>query len=813
MTNRDKKKKLVLIGNGMAGIGTLEQILKLTRAFDITVYGSEPYPNYNRIQLSYVLEGSKSVDDIIMNDHSWYEEHGITLYTGKKIVRIDTVEKRVHTDTGESAEYEILILATGSVPFVLPIPGADKEGVVGFRDIADCNTMIDASKKFKRAAVIGGGLLGLEAAKGLVQLGMDTTVVHLFDTLMERQLDAASAAMLKTELERQGIKFAMGKRTAELTGESRVTGLKFDDGTELAADLVVMAAGIVPNKELAKASGIEVARGIKVDDYMQTSVPDVYAVGECCEHRGVCYGLVAPLYEQGTILAKRLAGAEMAPYTGSSVSTKLKISGVDVFSAGVYEEKEAHRVLRIHDDWKGIYKKVLLEGNKIVGAVLYGDVTDSAILTRCIREGKEMTDDLYKQLFGGGECCGGGASTSAVETMADEEIVCGCNGVTKGVIVQGIREEGWNSVEQIKACTGATRSCGGCKPLVEQLLQYALGDGYDKSAAKQPGICGCTPLTRDEIVASIREKQLTHVREVMNVLGWNEPEGCSKCRPALNYYLGMIWPVEHEDEKDSRFVNERLHGNIQKDGTFSVIPRMYGGVTSPDELRKIADVADKYDVKMVKVTGGQRLDLLGVKKEDLPAIWADLGMPSGYGYAKSLRTVKTCVGSLFCRFGTQDSIGLGIELEHRYERLWMPAKFKMAVNGCPRNCAESGTKDIGIVGNEGGWEIFVGGNGGIKLRAADSLCKVKSDEDLVDICDAFIQYYRENANYAERTSDFVERIGLDNVRKTVVEDRIGRVSLIGRLSQALEDLRDPWQEVVDNEEIRQKFYHPIHPQV
>ncbi|WP_259391674.1 nitrite reductase large subunit NirB [Paenibacillus sp. 1011MAR3C5] len=813
MTNRGKKKKLVLIGNGMAGIGTLEQILKLTRAFDITVYGSEPYPNYNRIQLSYVLEGSKSVNDIIMNGYSWYEENGITLHTGKKIVRIDTAAKRVYTDAGESAEYEVLILATGSLPFVLPIPGADKEGVVGFRDIADCDTMIDASKIFKRATVIGGGLLGLEAAKGLVQLGMDTTVVHLFDTLMERQLDAASAAMLKTELERQGIKFAMGKKTVELTGESRVTGLKFDDSTELAADLVVMAAGIVPNTELAKASGIEVARGIKVDDYMQTSVPDVYAVGECCEHRGVCYGLVAPLYEQGTILAKRLAEAETAPYTGSSVSTKLKISGVDVFSAGVYAEKETHRVLRIHDDWKGIYKKVLLEGNKIVGAVLYGDVTDSAVLSRCIREGKEMTDDLYKQLFGGGECCGGTEKTSAVETMADEEIVCGCNGVTKGVIVRGIREEGWDSVEQIKACTGATRSCGGCKPLVEQLLQYALGDGYDKSAAKQPGICGCTPFTRDEIVAAIREKNLTHVREVMNVLGWNEPEGCSKCRPALNYYLGMIWPEEHEDEKDSRFVNERLHGNIQKDGTFSVIPRMYGGVTSPDELRKIADVADKYDVKMVKVTGGQRLDLLGVKKEDLPAIWADLGMPSGYGYAKSLRTVKTCVGSRFCRFGTQDSIGLGIELELRYERLWMPAKFKMAVNGCPRNCAESGTKDIGIVGNDGGWEIFVGGNGGIKLRAADALCKVKSDEDLVDICDAFIQYYRENANYAERTSDFVERIGLDNVRKTVVEDQIGRISLIGRLSQALEDLRDPWQEVLENEELRQKLYHPVHPQV
>nr|WP_123040235.1 nitrite reductase large subunit NirB [Cohnella candidum]AYQ72175.1 NAD(P)/FAD-dependent oxidoreductase [Cohnella candidum] len=809
MANPARKRKLVLIGNGMAGIGTLEQILKLTRAFDITVYGAEPYPNYNRIQLSYVLEGSKTVQDIIMNDRSWYEENGISLHTGASITRIDTSDKRVYTAEGESADYDVLILATGSKPFVLPVPGADKEGVIGFRDIADCNTMIEASKSFKKAAVIGGGLLGLEAAKGLVQLGMDTTVVHLFDTLMERQLDAVSAGMLKAELERQGIKFAMGKKTVALTGEDRVTGLRFQDGSELEADLVVMAAGIVPNAELAKASGIETKRGILVDDFLQTSVPDVYAVGECCEHRGVCYGLVAPLYEQGTVLAKKIAAVETAPYTGSSVSTKLKISGVDVFSAGEFAETEKHRVLRNHDDWKGTYKKVLLEGNRIVGAVLYGDVTDSALLARSIREGKNMTDDLYSELFGGGGCCEGKAKSTGVEAMADEEIVCGCNGVTKGAIVKGIREEGWDSVERIKACTGATRSCGGCKPLVEQLLQYTLGEKFDGAAAKKTGICGCTTLGRDEIVATIREKRLTHVREVMHVLGWNEPEGCSKCRPAINYYLGMIWPKEHEDEKDSRFVNERLHGNIQKDSTFSVIPRMYGGVTSPDELRKIADVADKYDVKMVKVTGGQRLDLLGVKKEDLPAIWADLGMPSGYGYAKSLRTVKTCVGSQFCRFGTQDSISMGMELEHRYERLWMPAKFKMAVNGCPRNCAESGTKDIGIVGNDGGWEIFVGGNGGIKLRGADSLCKVKTDEDLIDICDAFIQYYRENANYAERTSDFVERVGLESVRQAVVEDKIGRVKLIGKLDEALDGLRDPWQEVVQDEEVRLKLYRPV----
>lgn len=804
----ETRRKLVLIGNGMAGIGALEQILKLSRSFDITVFGEEPHPNYNRIQLSYVLEGSKTVDDIILNDRAWYAEHGIELRTGTRISRIDTADKRVYTDTGDSAPYDVLILATGSKPLFLPIPGIYKRNVVGFRDIADCEAMIHASSAKKKAAVIGGGLLGLEAAKGLVQLGMETTVVHLLDVLMERQLDAAAANMLQRELERQGIKFAMGKRTTELTGGEEVEGLLFSDGTALEAELVVMAAGIVPNAELARTGGIAVGRGILVDDYMRTSVKDVYAVGECCEHRGVCYGLVAPLYEQGAVLSKTVCGVDTEPYTGSVVSTKLKISGVDVFSAGVFLEKPEHRVLRNHDDWRGTYKKVLLDGDKIVGAVLYGDIGDAARLARCVKDGSPMSDELYAELFGSQGCCGG-TKEPAVAAMADDEIVCGCNGVTKGTIIRGIREDGWSTVEQVKACTGATRSCGGCKPLVEQLLQLALGAQFDASATNKTGICGCTTLSRDEIVAEIRSKRLTHVRETMHVLGWTQPEGCSKCRPALNYYLGMIWPREHEDERDSRFVNERLHGNIQKDGTFSVIPRMYGGVTTPEELRKIADVADKYNVRMVKVTGGQRLDLLGVAKEQLPAIWEDLGMPSGYGYAKALRTVKTCVGSQFCRFGTQDSISMGIRLEQLYERLWMPAKFKMAVNGCPRNCAESGTKDLGIVGNDGGWEVFIGGNGGIKLRAADSLCKVKTDDELIEICSAFIQYYRETAHYAERTSDWVERTGLAPIHKAVVEDTDSRARLAERLAQALEQVQDPWKEAVENEEIRSKLYEPI----
>lgn len=801
------REKLVVIGNGMAGISAVEQILKLTTKFDITVFGSEPHPNYNRIMLSYVLEGSKTMDDIVLNDLNWYKEHGITLHMGTTVERIDAEAKEVVADNGQRVPYDKVLIATGSTSFILPIPGSDKEGVVGFRDIADCEQMLQAANTYKTAAVIGGGLLGLEAAKGLVQLGMDVTVVHLMEDLMERQLDHQAAGMLQAELERQGIKFKMGAQTTELLGDNRVRGLRFADGTELPAEFVVMAVGIKPNVAVAKASGMEVNRGIVVNDYMQTSLEGVYSVGECTEHRGICYGLVAPLFEQGNVMAKHISGVDTPPYEGSVVSTKLKISGVDVFSTGEFIDGPEHTVIANKDDWKRTYKKILLKDGKLVGAVLFGDITESAELQKLIKQGAEMTDELYESLMGGG-CCGGGAKKKAsVETMSDEEIVCGCNGVTKGTIVDCVVNQGMTTVDEIKACTGATRSCGGCKPVVEQILQYVLGDGFTQTAKQ--GICGCTTLSRDEIVAEIKEKGLQTTKEVMNVLGWSQPEGCSKCRPAINYYLGMIYPDTHEDEKASRFVNERMNANIQKDGTYTVVPRMYGGVTTPEDLKKIADVSLKYDVKVVKVTGGQRLDLIGVKKEDLPKVWEELDMPSGYAYAKSLRTVKTCVGSQFCRFGTQDSMGMGALLERKFERLDFPAKFKMAVNGCPRNCAESCTKDIGIVGNDGGWEIFIGGNGGIKARLADSLCKVKTDEELIELCGAIMQYYRETGNYLERTSEWVERMGLEHIRSVVVDDTENRKALMERIEFALTQVTDPWQKVLNDEDQRGKLYHSL----
>ncbi|MBW7476358.1 nitrite reductase large subunit NirB [Paenibacillus oenotherae] len=799
------KEKLVLVGNGMAGINTIEQILKLAPSrYDITVFGGEPYPNYNRIMLSYVLEGSKTLDDIILNGWSWYQENNITLHTGTNVTRIDTAAKVVMTDSGSTVPYDVLIIATGSNPIMLPIPGKDKEGVIGFRDIADCSIMLAASRQYKKAAVIGGGLLGLEAAKGLVNLGMEATVVHLMPELMERQLDPVASAMLKAELERQGLKFLMEKGTSELIGGERVEGLRFTDGTELEADLVVMAVGIRPNTAVVEGSGIEVNRGIVVDDYMRTSAPGVYAVGECNEHRGVCYGLVAPLFEQGQILAKHITGTATLPYEGSIMSTKLKISGVDVFSAGKFMDSPELTVIRKQDEWKNIYKKLMLQDGKIVGGVLFGDVMDSAAIQQWIRTGATMTEELYAE-FMGTAAAGSQSPAERIAAMPNEEIVCGCNGVSKGAIISAIQDQGLTTIDEIKACTGAGRSCGGCIPTVGGILEYVLGDKYANTAVKT-GICGCTTMSRDEIVAAIREKRLTTIREVMHVLEWKNTEGCSKCRPAINYYLGMAWPQEHEDEKDSRFVNERLNANIQKDGTYTVIPRMYGGVTTPEELRRIAEVAVKFDVKMVKVTGGQRLDLVGVKKEDLPDVWSALDMPSGYGYAKALRTVKTCVGSLYCRFGTQDSVNMGIQLERMFERLDMPAKLKMAVNGCPRNCAESCTKDIGFVGNDGGWEIYVGGNGGIKPRIADLLCKVKTDEELKEVTGAFLQYYRENAKYLERTSDWVERVGLQQIVTAVVEDEKSRRELNERITIALAQVKEPWSEVIADKEIREHVY-------
>lgn len=796
-------KKLVMVGNGMAGVSFIEQLLKLNpKRYEITIIGAEPHPNYNRIMLSSVLAGDTDMKDIVLNDWNWYTENGITLHTGHTVTNIDSKGRTVATDGGLTIPYDELVLATGSLPFMLPLPGADKEGVIAFRDMKDCETMMETAKSYRKAVVIGGGLLGLEAARGLLNLGMDASVVHVTPNLMNRQLDATASTMLREELERQGMKFLLSKQSDRIIGGDRVSGLKFKDGTEAEADLIVMAVGIVPNVELAKRSGVDVNRGILVDDYMGTNVPNVYAVGECAEHRGISYGLVAPLYEQGAVLAKRLAGVDTEGYKGTVLSAKLKVSGVNVFSAGSFMDEPGTKALRVQDDLDGIYKKVVFKDGKVIGTVLFGDTSDSSRIFSYIRSGEDFTGREKEVLFGKSGA-NGGNDTDLVSAMSGDEIVCGCNGVTKDTIVEAITEKGCVSIGEIKACTKASGSCGGCKPLVEAILEATVG--ADNVTQVKEGICACTTRSREEVVEAIKSMRLRTTKEVMHVLEWHNPEGCSKCRPAINYYLGMIWPEDHEDEPESRFVNERNHANIQKDGTFSVVPRIYGGVTTPEDLKRIADVAQKYEVPLVKITGGQRIDLLGVKKEDLPNMWKDLDMPSGYAYGKALRTVKTCVGNTFCRFGTQDAIKMGIDMEKKFERLSTPHKVKLAVSGCPRNCAEATIKDLGVVAIDGGWEIYVAGNGGTRVRAADLLVKVKTEQEVMDWTAAYLQYYRETANWGERTSEWSIRVGLDTI-KAALANKEDRDALISRIDKALSMMQeDPWKQIIGDDGLRKAF--------
>jgi nitrite reductase (NADH) large subunit len=648
------------------------------------------------------------------------------------------------------------------------------------------------------AVVIGGGLLGLEAAHGLALRGMQVTVLHLMPTLMERQLDEAAGWLLKSELERRGQKILTGADTAEIIGMKKVEAVRLKDGTEIPADIVVMAVGIRPSTRLAKEAGLAVGRGIQVDDHMVTSDADVLAVGECVEHQGQVYGLVAPLWEMCRSLADGLTGTKN-PYTGSVTSTKLKVSGIDVFSAGDFSGGDGCEDIVLRDATRGIYKRVIVKDDKILGAVLYGDTADGNWYFDLLKKGEDISDIRDALIFGQAFASGGGATANPIDAVAalpDDAEICGCNGVSKGKVMACIAG-GAHTLDAVRSTCKASASCGSCTGLVENLLQFALGDEFAGERDAKP-MCKCTSFTHEDVRAAILEKSLKEIPAVMQALSWSTPDGCSSCRPALNYYLLCAWPAEHKEDPQSRFVNERMHANIQKDGTYSVVPRMWGGVTTPNELRAIADAADKYGARMVKVTGGQRLDLFGIKKEDLPSIWADLnaaGMVSGHAYGKALRTVKTCVGSEWCRFGTQDSTGLGILLEQMTWGSWMPHKFKIAVSGCPRNCAEATIKDFGVICVDSGYELLVGGNGGIHLRGTDLLCKVATEEEALEYCGAFIQLYREEARYLDRTAPWIERVGLDYVKAKVVEDEEGRKALYGRFLHAQKHLqKDPWAE-------------------
>jgi len=811
-----KKQKLVVVGNGMAGIRAVEELLKLAPdLYDIAVFGAEPHPNYNRILLSPVLAGEMTINDIILNPLGWYADNGIRLHVGKLVTKIDRTARKVIASDGTEEEYDRLLLATGSTPFMLPVPGNDLPGVISYRDIKDTDEMIATAATHKHAVVIGGGLLGLEAANGLKLRGMDVTVVHLMPWLMERQLDKVAADMLKASLEARGLKFLLEKQTEALLGGTgdtstgRVTALRFKDGLEIPADLVVMAAGIRPNTALAESARLHCNRGIVVNDTMQTYDPRIYAVGECVAHRGIAYGLVAPLFEQAKVCANHLANFGIARYTGSVTSTKLKVTGIDLFSAGNFMGGAGTDEIVLNDAAGGVYKKLVVKNDTLVGAVLYGDTADGAWYFQLVKDGQNIRELRDQLLFGQNHVGDGGhAGVSKAASMPDEAEVCGCNGVCKGDIVKAIKSQGLFTLDDVRKHTKASSSCGSCTGLVEQILASTIGGAYTPADSKDKPLCACTDHSHGVVRQTIRERHLVSIPAVMEYMEWKTAGGCSSCRPALNYYLISTWPGEAKDDPQSRFVNERAHANIQKDGTYSVVPRMWGGLTTPAELRAIADVAEKYEVPTLKMTGGARVDLLGIRKEDLPKVWADLGaagMVSGHAYGKSIRTVKTCVGAEHCRFGTQKSMAMGVKLEKMLFGMWSPHKVKLAVSGCPRNCAEAGIKDVGVIGVDAGYELYVAGNGGIKTEVAEFLCKVKSDEEVMEYSGAFLQLYREEGYYLERTCHYVARVGLDHVKKIVVEDAARRKDLYERLLFALEDYEDPWQAAVAKPAVRREY--------
>ncbi|MEA2189727.1 MAG: nitrite reductase large subunit [Solirubrobacteraceae bacterium] len=774
---------IVIVGGGIAGQAVCEAVRALDRDVELTLVCGESSAPYDRVRLSEILVSGEDPETLQLRPAEWYADHDVELLVGRRVTWVDHDRRVLGIDDVEERGFDKLVIATGSQPLMPPIPGIDLDDVHPFRDPADCEAIRSAAATgdVKRAAVIGGGLLGLEAARGIAAQGCAVTVVHLLDRLMERQLDAGASALLAPALAGLDIDVEFERNTQQIIGPQHARGLRFTDGSELAADLVVVSIGIRPETTLARSIGLVCDRGIIVDDGMRTSMPGVLAVGECAQHRGIVYGLVAPIHDQARVAAATLTGSD-AFYLGSVPSAKLKVAGIDLVCAG---EAVGDYQAVVTDAATGVYRKLSVRDGRIVGTVLLGDTRGSESLVAAVRSG-DLIDNPLQALAD--------ASLAGPADLPDTAQICDCNGVCKGTLIEAVTEGGCATPREVMAVTRAGTGCGSCRPAVIEIVAAATGGLSDEPTY----LCPCRKQTREQLAAQIREDGMQSVSEVADACGTGRE--CGVCKPALAYLVSEVCANTHREERDARFINDRVHANIQRDGTFSVVPRMYGGVCTPDELRRIADVADKYEVPLVKVTGGQRLDLLGVRKQDLPDIWRDLGMPSGHAYAKAVRTVKTCVGTDFCRFGLGDSIGLGIEMEKLWEGLHTPHKVKSGVSGCPRNCAEATVKDIGCVAVEGGWQVRAGGAAGGNVREADILATVQTRAEALRVATTFLQYYRENADYKERTYDFIPRIGLEKVREIVLGETSG-AALRERLRIAKAAVKDPWME-------RDDPYHP-----
>jgi nitrite reductase (NADH) large subunit len=793
------KQKLVVIGNGMAGARAVEEVLARGGAdqFDIVMFGDEVYGNYNRILLSNLLNGSQTADDILINPLDWYTENGIKLHAGERVEALDRAAKVVVSKNGVRAHYDKLLIATGSRAFIPPMAGAFasegrlKTGVFGYRTIDDCAAIVEFAKQSKAVVTIGGGLLGLEAARAMTVLGCQSHVVHLAGHLLEMQLDVPAGAILKKAMEGMGIQVHLKKLTSEVRGKDKVEGLTFKDDTSLDCDMVIVAAGIRPNSEIGVRAGLTVERAIVVDNHMRSvDDPDVYVVGECAQHRGRVYGLVAPLWDQGKVFADHITAKNTSSvYLGSKLATKLKVMGIELASMGATEpSEERDEVIQYTEPKKGTYKKLIVRDGRLVGSILMGDISKAAYLMQAFDRDSPLPEERLSLLFD----LGTPSTKITLDEMPADAQVCNCNGVTKGAIGACVAA-GKRSAKSVMDATRAGMGCGSCKSMVKEVVEWFCGGDVQEDPSVHyyvPSI----PLNKAELIKVVSEQGLRSVSSVFKALARGVEDAPSK--PALASLLITLWNEEYIDERDARFINDRVHGNIQKDGTFSVVPEMPGGVCTPAELKRIADAAVKYNVPLVKVTGGQRIDLVGVKKDDLPGIWNDLGMPAGYAWGKSYRTCKACIGTDFCRFGLGDSMGLALKIERRFRGIDSPGKLKLATAGCPRNCSEALIKDIGVVAiGDGKWEIYVGGAGGAHVRKGDLLCVVDNEDAALLYSGRFMQYYRENAKYKERTYTFLERLGIERIRAVVIEDSDGiAAKLDAAMKRSTDATYDPWKE-------------------
>ena len=795
------KQHLVVVGNGMAGARAVEDVLALGGAeqFDITMFGDEPYGNYNRILLSNILSGVQDASEIFINPLAWYQENHITLHAGARVTEIDRASHKVLAANGVKVGYDKLLIATGSRAFIPPVQGARlangemRPGVFGFRSIDDCNGIMATAKRSRKAAVIGGGLLGLEAARGLMNHGCEVHVIHLGKHLMDAQLDATGGAILRSTMEKMGVHIHLEKATTEvLGGDGPVTGLAFKDGSTLDCDMVVISAGIRPNAEIGHSAGLTVERAIVVDNHMR-SVDDmnIYVVGECAQHRGRVYGLVAPLWEQARVFAEHITKHNIdSVYNGSKLATKLKVMGVELASMGITEPAdERDEVIQFTEAKRGTYKKLIVREGRLVGGILMGDISKAAYLMQAFDRDSPLPDERLGLLFD----IGTPSQKVTLDEMTPDTQICNCNGVTKGAIGACVAG-GKRSAKAVMAATRAGMGCGSCKALVGEVVDWFCG-GQAEADHSVHYYVPCIPMAKPELVQAIREQGLKSVSAVFRALAFEgKPDAASK--PALASLLITLWDDQYEDERDARFINDRVHANIQKDATFSVVPEMPGGITTPADLMRIAEVAVKYNVPLVKLTGGQRIDLVGITKEDLPKVWADLDMPAGWAWGKSYRTCKSCIGTDYCRFGLGDSMGLAKKIEAKFRGIDAPGKLKLATAGCPRNCSEAMVKDVGAVaiGNDK-WEIYVGGAAGSSVRKGDVLCTVDSEDEVIRMTGRFMQWYREHAKYKERTHTFIERMGIERARAVVVEDSEGIAAMLdAAMDASCASVKDPWKE-------------------